>query len=307
MSREAASQWYRAWSTGGRQALAGAGRAGRLPRLSDEQVVDIQAALLEGPQANGFATDLWTLARVADVIEAMTGVRYSQTQTWEILRKRMGWTRQRPERRAVERDDEAIATWVKQEWPRIKKVPAAGEPGSFQDESGVSLLPVVRATWAPRGRTPVLHHHFRWSRLSMSAALAYRYNGSDAALVFEIRSGAYNTESLIEFLTAFHEHFAGEKVTLIWDGLPSHRSKVMNAIIGIHSQRRWLIVERLPGCAPDLTPVELLWGNVKSVELANLCPERIEDARAAAEAGLERAGTSSQLCFNFLAHTGLSL
>jgi transposase len=130
VSREAASQWYRAWSTGGREALAGAGRAGRLPRLSDEQVVDIEAALLEGPQANGFATHLWTLARVADVIEAMTGVRYSQTQTWEILRKRMGWTRQRPARRAVERDDEAIATWVKQEWPRIKKVPAAGEPGS---------------------------------------------------------------------------------------------------------------------------------------------------------------------------------
>ena len=175
----------------------------------------------------------------------------------------------------------------------------------FQDESGVSLLPVVRATWAPRGRTPVLHHHFRWTRLSMSAALAYRYDGSDAALVFETRPGAYNTESLIEFLTAFHAHFAGEKVTLIWDGLPSHRSKVMTAWIA--SQRRWLIVERLPGYAPDLNPVELLWGNVKSVELANLCPDTIEDARAAAEAGLERAGTSSQLCFNFLAHTGLSL
>jgi len=130
VSREAASQWYRAWNSGGRQALAGAGRAGRLPRLSDDQVADIEAALLAGPQANGFATELWTLARVADVIEAMTGVRYSQTQTWEILRKRLGWTRQRPARRAVERDDEAIATWVKQEWPRIKKAPAAGEPGS---------------------------------------------------------------------------------------------------------------------------------------------------------------------------------
>jgi len=139
----------------------------------------------------------------------------------------------------------------------------------------------------------------------MSAALAYRYDGSDAALVFETRPGAYNTESLIEFLTAFHAHFAGEKVTLIWDGLPSHRSKAMNAWIA--SQRRWLIVERLPGYAPDLNPVELLWGNVKSVELANLCPDTIEDARTAAEAGLERAGTSSQLCFNFLAHTGLSL
>ena len=75
----------------------------------------------------------------------------------------------------------------------------------------------------------------------------------------------------------------------------------------IDNQRRWLVVERLPAYAHDLNPVELVWGNVKAVELANLCPDTIEEARAAAEAGLERAGTSYQLCFNFLAHTGLSL
>jgi len=120
-----------------------------------------------------------------------------------------------------------------------------------------------------------------------------------------MKSGAYDTDSLIEFLTQFHEHFAGEKITLIWDGLPSHRSKDMTAWIA--KQRRWLMVERLPGYAPELNPVELLWGNVKGTELANLCPETIEDARAAAEAGLGRAGEHYQLCFNFLEHTGLSL
>jgi transposase len=139
----------------------------------------------------------------------------------------------------------------------------------------------------------------------MSAALAYRCDRSEASLVFEIKPGTYNTESLIEFLSAFHEHFAGEKVTLIWDGLPSHRSKAMQAWIAL--QRSWLVVERLPAYAPDLNPVELLWGNVKGVELANLCPETIEQAREAAEAGLQRAGTDYQLCFNFLDHTGLSL
>jgi transposase len=151
----------------------------------------------------------------------------------------------------------------------------------------------------------VLRHRFGWSRLSMAAALAYRCDRSEAALVFAMRPGAYNTESLIEFLTAFHDHFAGEKVTLIWDGLPSHRSTDMNAWIG--RQRGWLVVEPLPAYAPDLNPVELLWGNVKGVELANLCPETIEEAWSAAEAGLKRAGCDYQLCFNFLDHTGLSL
>jgi transposase len=130
VSRATVSGWYRMWSQGGRAALAGAGRAGRRPRLGDEQLGEVAAALVKGPRANGFATDLWTLARVAEVIEATTGVRYSQTQTWELLRKRLGWSRQRPARRALERDDEAIANWVKKEWPRIKKGPGAGVPGS---------------------------------------------------------------------------------------------------------------------------------------------------------------------------------
>ena len=139
----------------------------------------------------------------------------------------------------------------------------------------------------------------------MSAAIAYRYDRSAASLFFDMKAGAYNTESLIEFLEAFHRHFVGEKVTLIWDGLPSHRSKDMKSWIA--RQRSWLLVEALPAYAPDLNPVELLWGNVKGVELANLCPESIDQARDAAEAGLERAGTDYQLCFNFLEHTGLSL
>lgn len=163
----------------------------------------------------------------------------------------------------------------------------------------------MRATWAPRGQTPVLRHHIAWTRLSMSAALAYRPDRSQAALVFQIKDGAYNTDSLIEFLEEFHTHFEGEKVTLIWDGLPSHRSKAMKAWIA--TQRSWLVVEQLPGYAHDLNPVELVWGNIKAVELANLCPDTIAEAQTAAQTGLERVGTSYQLCFNFLDHTGLSL
>ena len=89
VSAETASEWFRRWSEGGRAALAGAGRAGRRPRVSDEQLAEVVAALKRGPRANGFPTDLWTLARVADVIDAVTGVRYGQTQTWQILRN--GW------------------------------------------------------------------------------------------------------------------------------------------------------------------------------------------------------------------------
>ena len=125
-----ASRWYRSWLAGGRAALAGAGRAGRIRKLSDEQLAKVQAALLAGPKANGYPTEMWTLARVAEVIETVTGIRHGTTQTWTILRTRLGWSRQRPARRAVERNDEAIASSAKRDWPRIKRAPGAAASGS---------------------------------------------------------------------------------------------------------------------------------------------------------------------------------
>jgi len=115
----------------------------------------------------------------------------------------------------------------------------------FEDESGVSLLPSVRATWAPRGQTPVLRHRFVWKRLSIAGALVYEPDGSDAHLVFQLRPGAYNDETLIEFLTDLDQLEQHRSVVLLWDGLPSHRSRRMMEWVA--SQRDWLSTEPLPG------------------------------------------------------------
>jgi hypothetical protein len=151
----------------------------------------------------------------------------------------------------------------------------------------------------------VLRHRFSWKRLSMAGAVAYRADGSDAALVFGMRPGAYNDETLIEFLAELHDHLGGDKVTLVWDGLPSHRSRRMKAWVA--GQRHWLVVEQLPGYAHDLNPVEQVWGNLKGRELANLCPDAIEEAADAADAGLCRIGGDAGLCLAFLRHCGLAL
>ncbi len=158
----------------------------------------------------------------------------------------------------------------------------------FEDESGFSLLPAVRATWAPRGKTPVLRHRFSWKRLSMAGALAYEPDGSDAQLIFQMRPGAYNDQSLIEFLTEMHALLDDRKVILIWDGLPSHRSRRMKDWLA--TQRSWLRVEQLPGYAYDLNPIESVWGNLKGQELANLCPDTIDEAAQLADKGLCRIG-----------------
>ena len=174
----------------------------------------------------------------------------------------------------------------------------------FEDESGVSLLPSVRATWAPRGHTPVLRHRFSWKRLSLAGALAYEPDGSNAHLVFQLRPGAYNDETLIEFLSELNavEH---RRVLLIWDGLPSHRSRRM--LEWVTSQRDWLRIEPLPGYAPDVNPIEQVWGNLKSTELANLCSDSISEVADIADDGLDRIGSDATLCFAFLHHCGLRL
>jgi transposase len=151
-----------------------------------------------------------------------------------------------------------------------------------------------------------MYHRFaHWKRLSMSSALCFRPDGSDAALVFAMTPGAYNDELLMEFLLELHEHLDGDKVTLIWDGLPSHPSRAMHRFIA--SERNWLVVEPLPAYAYDLNPIEAVWGSLKGRELANLCADTIDEAAEHADRALCRIGDDAELCFAFLRHSGLGL
>ena len=116
------SRWKRDLEQGGMEALKARTHPGRPAGLSQAQKKVLEQVLLAGPVAAGVATDLWTLARVAAVIERQFGVAYHPGHVWYILRG-MGWSCQKPERRARERDEEAIARWRKEDWPRVKKRP----------------------------------------------------------------------------------------------------------------------------------------------------------------------------------------
>ncbi len=93
---------------------------GRKPKLSAEQKEDLSRRLLQGARSSGFPTDLWTCARVAQLIRRCYGVNYHVDSLPRFLRA-LGFSCQRPQKRALERDDEAIAGWVARDWPRIKK------------------------------------------------------------------------------------------------------------------------------------------------------------------------------------------
>jgi transposase len=146
VSRQSVSRWYQQWKNGGTAALKSAGRAGRLPRLNAAELRQVERTLREGARANGFNTDLWTLPRVAQVIERLTGVTYHAGHVWRVMRV-MGWTLQRPARRAKERNEESIRQWVAARWPAVKKKPAASKPGlPFKTRAG---SPSARRSGAP--------------------------------------------------------------------------------------------------------------------------------------------------------------
>jgi transposase len=175
----------------------------------------------------------------------------------------------------------------------------------FFDESALSLTPNVRRSWAPRGQPPVLVHRFNWKKASMAAALCYGVRGGGAQLAFHITAGNYDTDTLIQVLGELRRFLGGERATLLWDGLPAHRSNAMRAWLA--TQRSWLVVERLPAYAPELNPVEGLWSWLKGSQLANLVCPTLQEVVAQAELGIERARRTPHLAYSFLRRTGLSV
>jgi len=105
---------------GGLEAMRSRRASGRPRRLTDKQVEQLADELLKGPEAHGYTTNLWTLPRIAQVIRKLFGVRYHAGHVWRLMR-RMGWTCQKPARRAKERNEEAIRQWREERWPRLKR------------------------------------------------------------------------------------------------------------------------------------------------------------------------------------------
>lgn len=120
-------RWRRAWTTNGEAILAAKPVPGAPRKLTDQQRAHLVHLLLKGARANGFPNELWTLNRIAAVIQVQFGVRYHPAHVWKLLR-RLGWSCQVPERRAIQRDEQAIAHWKRYQWPAIKKSSTTWRP-----------------------------------------------------------------------------------------------------------------------------------------------------------------------------------
>ena len=293
------SRWLARARRDGPRALLAHPVPGRPPKLEPEQTRLIPDFLGHGAEAYGFRGEVWTCARVAQVIEEEFGVSYHKSQVSRLLKK-LGWTPQMPIARATQRDEWEIERWRVKVWPRLQ-TQARRERRSlvFVDESGFYLLPGRVKTYAPEGHTPVLRVWQTRDHLSVMGGVT-----PTGRIYVLVRQESLNGLHTIEYLKHLIRHL-GPRLMVIWDGSPIHRRVAVKEFLksadghGIH-------IERLPPYAPDLNPVEAAWQHLKHVELRNVNCLDLEELHLELHLAIGRLRQKYRLIRSFYGEAGLS-
>jgi len=172
----------------------------------------------------------------------------------------------------------------------------------FLDESGFSQRPPIRATWAPRGHTPVIREPFNWKRLSGIGAVLTTTVGQRLRWFLAIHPGGIRAPHIVRFLQALSRH-RRKPVVLLWDRLPAHRSGLVQR--AVRSPRSWLHIEWLPAYAPELNPVEPFWDHLDDTVLANTPADDLSRLRQRVHRGLRHVRRHPAIGRGFLRYTGL--
>nr|WP_217218469.1 IS630 family transposase [Deinococcus peraridilitoris] len=253
--------WIKRYRAEGEAALKATLATGRPAALTAEQKSQLVERLRQGPKAHGQQQDLWTTKRIADLIGVAFGVWYHHDHVRKLLHQ-LGWTYQKPEKRAVERDEQAIAHWVEVTYPELVKKVEQGASIVFADESGSSLKTTVVKTWAPCGQTPTVETKLNWKSLSIIAGLTntgkvYQHTYEHSVKAMQVQ----------EFLQHLLDHIPGN-VIVFFDRPAIHRAKSVQAFVEAEPR---LTVEYLPAYAPECNPIEWLWAYIKRNVLGNAC------------------------------------
>ncbi len=206
--------------------------------------------LLKGPLARGYRTNLWMTARIAELIEPEFGVHYHRDHIGRLMHS-FSWSHQKPETRAIERDEKAIARWKKKDWPREKSGARLGAAHIvFADEPGFLLIPHVAKTWTPRGQTPVIRRRYRRAKISVISGVSVSPKRQRLSFFYQLHFQNIGQEEVCELLRHLLRHLK-ESVIALLDNSRTHDGQPLQELLRQHPRLR---IEHFPPYAPELNP-----------------------------------------------------
>jgi transposase len=197
---------------------------------------------------------------VQQTILKQTGKKIHTTNIMRLFKK-LNLSPQKPDRLASQRNEKAIRKWKREEWPKIEEHRRKWQAILyFQDESGISLTPVLGRTWAPKGKTPKVKVTGKRGGFCVTSAIS-----PAGKLIFRIEKGKIKANEHIEFLMKILKQHPNRKIIVIEDSAPVHKAKKVDKFVEQNKKR--LAVYRLPSYAPELNPTEHVWAYLKANEL----------------------------------------
>lgn len=257
---DAVYKWKRKHKEKGIEGLKSKKAKGKKPTLDESDKLQILSFLEKSATEFGFETQLWNCKRVQQVIKERLYKSISISNLWSTLRK---WklSPQIPEKEYAEKDQRKVDQWLRVEWPKIKAHCRRWQAMLyFQDESGISLVPVVGRTWAPVGETPKIKVTGKRGGFCISSAIS-----PAGKMVFRIEKKKVNSAVFVDFLMQIIKQHPHRKIIVICDNARPHIAKYVKEFV--LSNKKKLAVYHIPPYSPELNPDEHVWNYLKNVKL----------------------------------------
>lgn len=254
------SRWFVKLSKHGEDGLKTKKAKGKEPKISLEEWKQIISWMKEDATNYGFETALWTSKRVKNLIKMKLNKTIHISRICEWL-KRLRISPQIPNRQAKQKDEKLADKWLEEEWPKIKSFVRRQQAILyFQDEAGISLIPVLGRTWAPIGKTPIIKVTGKRGGFCVSSAIS-----PGGRMVFRIEKKKVNAQVHIDFLSKIISQHPKRKIVIISDNAPAHKAKLVKEFE--MSNKKRITIFHIPAYSPDLNPDEHVWAYLKAHKL----------------------------------------
>lgn len=258
---QSVSRWFCQYRRGGVKALKRRYAPGKARTLRAGDLRWMEKVLRENAMEHGFSVPLWTGTTVRILFKRERRITLDRSTVWRYL-ARLGLSFQKPEKRYSQQDCDWVEQWIQSEWPKIQRWARSNRAMIyFEDESGVSLAPVMGKTGAPKGQTPMVRVTGKHGGVLAMSAIS-----PSGRMCFRLEERKINADVFIEFIKQIGQQHPKRKVGVVMDQAPC---PIARKVQQFSEQSHQLKVFYLPPYSPDLNPDEKLWRHLKHVALKN--------------------------------------